>query len=419
MPKKRLTEEGVRKLKPPASGKQIDYFDAHMPGLVLRVNYGGAKVWRALYYVPRLDKDGRRLSLPTTYKLGRYPVLNLKQARAKAQQFLVDPQKALAQADTGSFREVAQNFLKRHVLASKLRTAPEIKRCLTKYVYPHWQDRRFVEIRRRDVAALLDQIEDQHGARQADICLAIVSKLTHWYQTRNDDYVSPVVRGMRRSNGADHKRKRILDDDEIRALWNACAGLGTFGALVKTLLLTGQRKGKVAAMKWDDLVDGEWRIPAEPREKTNAGTLKLPQAMIAIIAAQPRIDGNPHVFAGSARGRRRVNGNPSGPPAFNSFSEGKSDLDAKLPKLPRWVLHDLRRTARSLMSRAGVRPDIAERVLGHAIPGVEGVYDRHSYRDEKADALVRLAALVERIVNPPEGANVVALRQRGTRRRSR
>ena len=57
--------------------------------------------------------------------------------------------------------------------------------------------------------------------------------------------------------------------------------------------------------------------------------------------------------------------------------------------MPQWQLHDLRRTARSLMSRAGVRPDIAERVLGHAISGVEGVYDRHPYRDEKADALRR------------------------------
>ena len=59
-----------------------------------------------------------------------------------------------------------------------------------------------------------------------------------------------------------------------------------------------------------------------------------------------------------------------------------------------WVVHDLRRTARSLMSRAGVRPDIAERVLGHAISGVEGIYDRHDYRAEKAEALAKLAALV-------------------------
>jgi integrase len=97
---------------------------------------------------------------------------------------------------------------------------------------------------------------------------------------------------------------------------------------------------------------------------------------------------------------------------FNNFSNSKAAFDAKLVaignELPPWVLHDLRRTARSLMSRAGVRPDIAERVMGHAIAGVEGVYDRHSYRDEKAEALRRLAALIETILNPPVG-NVVSL----------
>ena len=88
----------------------------------------------------------------------------------------------------------------------------------------------------------------------------------------------------------------------------------------------------------------------------------------------------------------------------------------KLPaEMPQWQLHDLRRTARSLMARAGVRPDIAERVLGHAIAGVEGVYDRHQYADEKADALARLAALVRDIVQPPV-ANVVPMKSKRRRR---
>jgi integrase len=289
--------------------------------------------------------------------------------------------------------------------ANQLRSAPEIERCLNKYVYPHWQDRLFRDLKRRDISDLLDLIEDRHGKRQADVVLAIIRKLTNWFATRDDDYVSPVVRGMQRSNGADRKRKRILDDDEIRKVWNACGELGTFGAVVKTLLLTAQRRDKVATMQWDHIVDGEWRIASEAREKTHGGTLKLPPTLLAIIAAQPRLASNPHVFAGRRAGGRRCN-----------FSVDKRELDAKLPKLPHWTLHDLRRTARSLMSRAGVRPDIAERVLGHAIPGVEGVYDRHSYSAEKADALVRLADLVETILNPPEG-NVVAVP--ATRRKRR
>jgi integrase len=73
---------------------------------------------------------------------------------------------------------------------------------------------------------------------------------------------------------------------------------------------------------------------------------------------------------------------------------------AKVEPIPNWTLHDLRRTAKTSMARAGVRPDISERVLGHVIAGVEGTYDRHSYEDEKREALVKLAAQIERIVSP-------------------
>src|SRR5262249_48453583 len=98
---------------------------------------------------------------------------------------------------------------------------------------------------------------------------------------------------------------------------------------------------------------------------------------------------------------------------INGFSKSKERFDAKLKDVRPWKIHDVRRTARSLMSRAGVRPDIAERVMGHAIAGVEGVYDRHSYRTEKADALAKLAALIASIVAPRE--NVVQMSNRAKR----
>jgi integrase len=130
-----------------------------------------------------------------------------------------------------------------------------------------------------------------------------------------------------------------------------------------------------------------------------------------IIAAQPRIAGNPYVFAGSLRGRRPKQDTPkdklpTGPASFNSFSQRKAELEAKLADMPHWTLHDLRRTARSLMAEAGVADNVAERVLGHALLGVRGVYNRYDYADEKADALQRRAAKIETIVNPPSG-NVV------------
>ena len=108
--------------------------------------------------------------------------------------------------------------------------------------------------------------------------------------------------------------------------------------------------------------------------------------------------------------------NDGGSQPLAGFSKAKAALDRTIDEIrrarglepmERWTLHDLRRTARSLMSRAGVRPDVSERVIGHAIPGVAGVYDRHSYAAEKRDALEKLAGLVERIVNPTP--NVVRL----------
>jgi len=89
----------------------------------------------------------------------------------------------------------------------------------------------------------------------------------------------------------------------------------------------------------------------------------------------------------------------------------KDALAEKLD-MPHWTLHDLRRTARSLMAKAGVADNVAERVLGHAIPGIHGIYNRYEYANEKADALQRLATLVETILNPPDKTNVVDLAAR-------
>jgi integrase len=398
--RKNLTELFLeKKLEPPTDRQFVNYHDGILPGLVLRVSAKGRKTWVAHYPAETVNKHGKRITITTSKALGLYPMLKVKEAREKARPFLADPKKAKAQADTGTFREVAENFIKRYVDEKQLRTRKDIVRLLNTHIYPHWQHRVFREIKRADVADLLDKIVDQHGSRQADICLAIIRKCMNWFATRDSDYSSPIVTGMGRHSG--HKRDRILTDDEIRALWQACDG--TFGALVKVLLLTGQRRDKVITMQWEDVEDGVWTIPSAAREKTNAGSLRLPPAVLDVINAQPRIVGNPFVFAGR------------GTVPFNAVSDRKREVEKKLGKVPHWTLHDLRRTARSLMARAGVRPDIAERVLGHTIKGVEGVYDRHSYSDEKADALMRLAALINTIVNPPP-ANVVALNEAAPKR---
>ena len=92
--------------------------------------------------------------------------------------------------------------------------------------------------------------------------------------------------------------------------------------------------------------------------------------------------------------------------ALSGLSGRKAEFD-RLCGVSGWTLHDLRRTARSLMSRAGVNSDHAERCLGHVIGGVRGTYDRHEYYEEKRHAFEALAAQIERILNPIE--NVVPM----------
>ena len=286
--------------------------------------------------------------------------------------------------------------MKLHCEAKGLRSLAEYRYQITRMEH-EWTGREFKSIGRGDLSKLLDKVEIKSGQRQASLTLAVFSSMANWHATREDDYRSPVVKGMKRGDTAG--RDRILDDNELRAVWKQAEADGTFGAFVRILLLTGQRKEKVASMRWDDITGATWTIPTEKREKGNAGVLVLPDLALEIVNAQPRFASNPYVFAGEGGGH------------IKGWSRRKRQFDAQLEGVKPWVLHDLRRTARSLMSRAGVRPDISERVLGHIIKGVEGVYDRHSYTEEKAHALKALAGLIDRIVNPPVG-NVVSMNKK-------
>lgn len=394
-------ERTVATIKPDPK-KRLTISDPDTRGLYLRVTPAGHKS----FVIVSRDPNGKQVWAT----IGDCDDYTLAQARELAgegvrriRKGLVAFPKAAPEKAPETFKVVAENFIERHVKKQALRSAGETQRIFDTYVYPAWGKAAFLSIRRADVAALLDKIEDgkageagdMGGPVMADRTLAALSKLFNWYQARDDEYVSPVVRGMRRTNAKARARDRTLSDDEIRALWKTAGDKGRFGAFVKLLLLTGQRRAKVAAMKWEDVKSGVWTLPTEEREKGNPGTLKLPKLATDVLKSVDPVKGNPFVFAG----RGKV--------AMAISDKLKKDFD-EAAGLVDWTLHDLRRTAKSLMARAGVRPDISERVLGHVIPGVEGVYDRHTYDEEKAKALKALGGLVALILDPPAD-NVVRL----------
>jgi integrase len=394
--RKTLTDKGVLALKPRAA--RYAFPDPELRGHYIRIQPSRLKAFVAVARNP----DGKQIW--TT--VGSTDVMGIAESREQARIIIKRVRAGLPAVEpkAESFGAVVDNWFKRHVEANALRSAREIGRLLDMHVLPTWRDREFITIRRSDVAALLDAVEDGHSARQADYVLNVVRSIMNWYATRHDDYNPPIVKGMKRQKVA--SRARVLDDGEIRQVWKAAESNGTFGAIVRMCLLTAQRSRKVAAMKWFDFSDdsGEWSVPKESREKDTGGLLALPELALAIIRAQDQIGDNPHVFAGRGDG------------PYRGFSAGKVTLDSKLPPgTPGWTIHDLRRTARSLMSRAGVSSEHAEKVMGHVVGGIEGVYDRHIYKDEKADALRRLASLIEGIVHPHE-KNVLPLAKRARRR---
>jgi integrase len=308
-------------------------------------------------------------------------------------------------AESDTLKAIVEEYLTRE--GKRLRSINERRATLQRHVLPMLGARRIDDISRTDIVRLLDGIADKTGAPMADHVLAHLRRVMTWHASRSDDFRSPIVRGMARTKPSQRQRQRILTDAELRAVWQAAkAAQSAFGHLVLLLLLTATRRNEAALMRCGEVSGDEWTIPQERYKTGRELVIPLSPAAQAVLATVPKIGKSGLVF--TTDGKHPLSG----------FSKFKRAFDAKVlavlrerdpeATLPRWTLHDLRRTARSLMSRASVPADHAERCLGHVIGGVRGTYDRHLYLAEKRHAFAVLAALVERIVNPPAD-NVVPM----------
>jgi integrase len=203
-------------------------------------------------------------------------------------------------------------------------------------------------------------------------------------------------------SGAAQTRDRVLADDEIRDLWVALDTVkdvpACYPRFVKFLMLTATRRDEAADMHSAE-VDGDiWVIPASRYKSKVDQAIPLSAPAKALIGSKPE-------------GGRKGNGwytfsTTDGEKPFAGFSKAKSALDKAIAAdreregrepMTNWTLHDLRRTARTLLSRAKVPADHAERCLGHVIGGVRGVYDRYAFLEEKRCAFEALAGLIDDI----------------------
>jgi integrase len=307
-------------------------------------------------------------------------------------------------AETNTVDSILDRFEARY--SSKLRSGDQIKRAFTVYVRPRIGGKSIYDLKRRDIVEMLDAIEDENGPVMADRVLAHVRKGFNWWMVQDEDFKSPIVRGMARTKPGERKRKRTLTDDEIRDVWAALAqmdGPACYPAYVRNLLLTMTRRNESSEMHSAELDGNLWVIPASRYKNKQDHVIPLSAIALALLPERR----GPHFIFSTTDGKK----------PFSGFSKAKAELDRQIAKLrkaagkpamPQWTLHDLRRTGRTLMSRAGIPDDHAERAMGHVIAGVRGTYDRHEFLEEKRKAFDALAGLVSLILNPPAG-NVVKL----------
>ena len=386
--KKPLTDRAIRALKPASAGKRHLAWDAQVPGLAIRVTDRGVKTFTLVVRYPGSSN-------PAPRSLGVYGAITLEAARAKARDWLAlisagtDPKVREAARRADTFSAICEEYFRRDGKA--LRTVASRRRAIERLVYPSLGARPIDSIKRSEIIRLLDGIEDGSGPVMADRTLAAIRKIMNWHASRSDDFRSPIVRGMARTKPKERARERILSDDELRAIWNN--GTGPFGSLVRFILLTAARRGEAAEMRRSEINGSDWTLPAA-RNKAKVDLVR--PLTSASIAALPRPqDGCAFVF--TTNGRTPI----------TAFDRLRVELE-QASGTEGWTLHDCRRTSRSLMSRAGVDADIAERCLGHVIPGVRGTYDRHEYHREKQRAYELLAGLIDRIVRGD--AKVVPMR---------
>jgi integrase len=419
MSKKPLTAIAVAKARAGAERRELPDPGCH--GLYLIVQPSGHKSW-ALRYRSR----GRpvKFTLGTVLSPGAESAtapavdtpLSLASARELATRTLRevaaghDPAVAKRQrreeqhaAAADTFESVAEEFLRRE--GPRLRTLSQRKADLGLLYKPLGQ-LPLPEIKRAMFAREFDRIEDQRGPVRSNRVQTAVKALLNWYGGRSD-YVSVLTRTPARISIAKRARSHVPSDAELKAILLAAERDQLFGSYLLFTLLTATRRSESAGLRRSELSpDGRtWIIPGARYKNGKDLLIPLSKAAQKIVASMPVLAGGDYVFG--VDGRR----------PFTNFAESKARFDA-VCGVRGWVIHDLRRAARTLLSRAGVPPDIAEQCLGHhVLTGVRGVYDRHAYEAEKRHGFEALARMVEDIARPPTTGTVVPIARAKARRK--
>jgi integrase len=395
-----LTQRAVEAAKPPSKDRDTRP-DGIVPGQQFIVHPGGKKSYRLLARV-----NGKQVNFP----IGDATVLTLAEARTKGKRILAeiadgkDPRearRAAVKAGSETVEVLARRFIERYAKVHNKRWK-DVEQRIGREILPRWRNRPITSITQSDVVALLDAIMDRDAPRAANLTLATVRKMFNWACERGMLETSPCDRV--KAPAPEVKRDRVPTDAELALIWQAAGELGyPFGPFFQLLVTTGQRREQVAGARWSEF-DSKLTVWVVPGKRTKNGVEhKIPVAAAtrAILAGLPRFAGCDLVF--STNGKTSISG----------FSKAKAKLDRAVAGLngdvpiESWTPHDLRRACASTLAALGVQLPVVEKILHHlsgVFGGVSGVYQRHSFFNEMAEALERwgqhVGALTKRAPKP-------------------
>ncbi|MDA8349580.1 MAG: tyrosine-type recombinase/integrase [Pseudomonadota bacterium] len=381
-----------------------DHTDPATSGLQMRVRKtatGASRTWLFRY---TWRKEWVRIVI------GHHPGMTLAEARERAIELRkaidegIDPrrarprrrQMAASAAATGapssdkhSIEYLVDEFIARYLRPH--RKAPEwAEAILNRDVLPKWKGRDARTITPAEVIERLDEIVERGAPVLANRTASLLSQLFRFGIHRRIVGSSPVQLLMR-PGGKEKPRERTLTDEELTAYLadpRACTRFERLSHVITLLLLTGQRRGELAAARWAevDLQARTWTIPDENSKTGRGHVVPLSDWAAEEFAALKReAEGSPWVLPAPDR-QHHIE------PKQLSRSLAKCLERFQKRGIGAFTLHDLRRACRTGLSRLKIEPHVAERVLNHVQPGIAGVYDRHAYLTEKREALERWAA---------------------------
>jgi integrase len=422
--RKELTDIFLRGLKPPATGR-LEINDLSCRNLQLRLTATGVATWSLRYTVGNKVKRTN---------LGHYPVMTLKQARARANEARgkidagEEPQTKKAKAentDRQSFRYLAARYLNEHSRRhNRASSFEENRRNLEKHVLPFWGEQPFADIKRPVVIERLEQIIGAGHHSAANRVHALVSKIFS-FAVEVGLMDSHPIAGLKK-RGKEHTKDRVLSDDELRLFWTRIVQSPVSpatGLALRLALLTGMRSSEVAGLRRDELHDLDDKTAAHlllpPERVKTKQTLALPLTALMLDTIHEMLEppeDSEFVFPSTVEGTS-IDGHALGT-AMRRFGDSLTDGDG--PGARTWrkeypTPHDLRRTLCTRLGMLGFADSLIERIANHTPQSINRKhYNMHRYDAEKRQALEAWARELQAIVSGKKAAsNVVRIGRAG------